>query len=363
MLPVSRNRGHWLAESEAGIKLGGPVLDWALKGLAAGARPRTKPPSFMTVRSAHDRAGLNMTKAVFTTKVTPSYDDLPEFQYHFPRTYLNQARQALGDYIIYYEPRRSSGELSSFGGRQSYFGVARLAAIVDDQALADHYYALVEDYLDFDRPVPFAEGSEYFESALRKSDGSTNKGAFGRAVRLVPDDEFERILKFGFAPVLSENPTSQAIGIPGVAEPFTPFERPMVELTVSRPFRERSFMHNVRAAYANRCAMTGLRLINGGGRPEVQAAHIQPVASKGPDSIRNGLALSGTVHWMFDRGLISIGDDYKILVATDHVPDDAIRLLNESRTINLPDNPTCHPNPHFLKFHREQVFKGQRGSL
>ena len=117
-------------------------------------------------------------------------------------------------------------------------------------------------------------------------------------------------------------------------------------------------MHNVRAAYSNRCAITGLRLINGGGRPEVQAAHIQPVASKGPDSVRNGLALSGTVHWMFDRGLISIGDDYKILVAKDHVPDDAIRLLNRSGVINLPTDLTLHPNSYFLKFHRDQVFKG-----
>ena len=33
-----------------------------------------------------------MTKAVFTTKVTPSYDDLPEVRYHFPSRYLGQAR-------------------------------------------------------------------------------------------------------------------------------------------------------------------------------------------------------------------------------------------------------------------------------
>ncbi len=150
-----------------------------------------------------------MTKAVFTTKVTPSYNDLPEVRYHFPRTYLNQAKQAVGDHIVYYEPRRSSVELSSFGGRQSYFGVARVTAVVEDDELADHYYALVDDYLDFDRPVPFSEGREYYETALKKEDGSTNKGAFGRAVRLIPDDEFDRILKSGFAPILNENLASQ----------------------------------------------------------------------------------------------------------------------------------------------------------
>ena len=300
-----------------------------------------------------------MTKAIFTTKVTPSYKDLPERRYHFPRTYLNFVQQTVGDYIIYYEPRRSSAELSSRGGRQSYFAAARVDSVIEDNALADHFFAIIDSstYLDFDTAVPFQQYDEYYESALRKNDGSTNKGAFGRAVRLIPDDEFDRILKAGFAPVLGEYRASQEVTLPGLSEPPAAFERPIVEMMVSRPFRERSFMYNVRAAYSNRCAITGLKLINGGGRPEVQAAHIQPVASKGPDSVRNGLALSGTVHWMFDRGLISIGDDFKILLAKDRVPDDAVRLLNQSGSINLPKDETLYPNGQYLKFHRDVVFK------
>src|ERR1700758_1993741 len=105
-----------------------------------------------------------MTKAVFTTKVTPGYHDLLETRYHFTRTYLNQVRQAVGDHVVYYEPRRSSVELSSIGGRQCYFGVARIVDVVQDAELPDHFYALVNSYLDFDRPVPFAEGGEYYES-------------------------------------------------------------------------------------------------------------------------------------------------------------------------------------------------------
>ncbi len=76
--------------------------------------------------------------------------------------------------------------------------------------------------------------------------------------------------------------------------------------------------------------MTGLKIINGGGRTEVQAAHIRPVPDRGPDSVRNGLALSGTVHWMFDRGLISIDDDYSLIVAergVDQILSDAFSIL------------------------------------
>src|SRR6185312_12299597 len=103
-----------------------------------------------------------MAKAIFTTKVDPTYDDLPEFRYHFPRTYLRAVQSALNDWIVYYEPRRSTGELSSRGGRQAYFATARLVSIQPDPTLAGHYYALVEDFLEFPRPVPFREENLYY---------------------------------------------------------------------------------------------------------------------------------------------------------------------------------------------------------
>jgi putative restriction endonuclease len=127
-----------------------------------------------------------MTKVIFATKSASTYDDRPEEYYHFPSTYLSQVRAAVGDHVIYYEPRRSTLADSSRGGRQAYFATARVNTIVEDTKLAGHYYAMISDFLSFDRPVPFSEGGRYYESALQKADGSTNKGAFGRAVRPIP---------------------------------------------------------------------------------------------------------------------------------------------------------------------------------
>ena len=79
---------------------------------------------------------------------------------------------------------------------------------------------------------------------------------------------------------------------------------PIIERLSRRPFRDRVFSTGIKRAYDNTCAISGLRIINGGGRAEAQAAHIQPVHANGPDSLRNGVALSSTFHWMFDRGLI-----------------------------------------------------------
>ena len=142
-----------------------------------------------------------MAKAIFTTKVSPTYDDRPEERYQFPKTYLNYVERTVGDHIIYYEPRRSDANDSSRGGRQAYFATARVDGVIEDTTMSGHFYALIAplSYLDFDKAVPFIEGRQYFESALMKADGSTNRGAFGRAVRLLPDTEFDLILRAGFA--------------------------------------------------------------------------------------------------------------------------------------------------------------------
>lgn len=302
-----------------------------------------------------------MAKGVFTTKLSPSYDDLPEVRYHFPRTYLRQVEQTLGDMIVYYEPRRGTAELSSRGGRQTYFAVAVPNSITSDPKDPGRYYCHVSDYLDFDYPVSFREGDDYRESMLKRDDGATNKGAFGRSVRMIPDEEFENILALAYSksPVdFMTQVTSPAADSVGFNEAPVPFERPMSELTVNRPFRDVAFRRSVRAAYDNRCAVTGLRLINGGGRPEVQAAHIQAVEDSGPDSVRNGLALSGTVHWLFDRGLLAVADDMMILKAKNQIPIEIDRLINASGRLNLPQDSSQWPHPAFLSFHRENRFKG-----
>ena len=126
-------------------------------------------------------------------------------------------------------------------------------------------------------------------------------------------------------------------------EPQSPFqyeqERSRVAYLTSRIVRDRIFRRVVLRAYDARCAITSLKLINGHGRAEVEAAHIRPVEANGPDIVSNGLALSGTAHWMFDRGLISIAEDHEILVSR-HMNDEAgVRAIINKRTAD------SHPCP------------------
>jgi putative restriction endonuclease len=104
--------------------------------------------------------------------------------------------------------------------------------------------------------------------------------------------------------------------------------------------------------------MTGLQLVNGGGRCEIEAAHIRPVENDGPDSPRNGLALSRTVHWLFDRGFLSLEDNGTILQATKLVPEPVKRMLNPEGKIRFPNDRNSIPHSVFLRWHREHKFKG-----
>ena len=125
-------------------------------------------------------------------------------------------------------------------------------------------------------------------------------------------------------------------------------------MLVNRKIRDANFRLQVCEAYANRCAVTGLSIVNGGGRAEVQAAHIKPVADGGPDVVQNGLALSATVHWLFDRHLISVDEDFRLLVSHNRVPTELRNLFRpSSETIHLPNDERLRPAPQFLAYHRE----------
>ena len=293
-----------------------------------------------------------MTNAVFIASESSVYDDLVEERYHFPRRYLPQVEAAIGDWIVYYEPRRTTGP-SSATGRQAYFALAQVAGVIPDTRLADHFYALMRGYIAFDTAVPFRDAEGYRESKLVREDGKTNKGAFGRSVRELPRHEFDDIVRRGIS--LQAEPWEH---ISAVAEEVPEYvTRPIIELVTARKVRDIAFRRQVRAAYQNTCAATGLCLINGGGRPEVQAAHIRSVEADGPDAVRNGIALTGTAHWLFDRGLMTFSDDYQIILSPHGVPGDVDKLIRADRKLVVPDTPELRPHPTYLRWHRENCFK------
>ena len=299
-----------------------------------------------------------MSLGVFIHRFDSIYDDSPAEQYQFPKQYLGRAQACLDDWIVYYEPRKVVGT-------RGYFAVAKVERIVADPTAPEMYLALIEpgSYLDFASPVQFAdERGEVIERGLLNEAGGIS-GRAQAAVRRLSAGDFNRIVEAGLAdsnPLLprldpDEPPTN-------VREEQTPFvfddARERVAMLVSRVVRDRVFRRIVLRAYDERCAVTGLKLINGGGRAEVEAAHIRSVEANGPDIVSNGLALSGTAHWMFDRGLIGLDDDMRIIVSRQANDPDSIRsIINGSGRALLPQLEVDRPHPQFVRWHREHCFK------
>jgi putative restriction endonuclease len=298
-------------------------------------------------------------KAVFDTKPNSGYDDEITRQYHFPArsNYMAAARGALGDWIVYREPQRNNG-------RRAYIAVARVLEIRPDPQRPDHAYAIMGDYLPFDRPVPFAGDARYWEAPLRaiEDPNRVGQGLQGKAMRPLADADFTAIVAAGLTETLApENSIRLGLGVEDLPQPFDYDTPPGLDqvrrveaMLVNRKIRDANFRRQVCEAYDDRCAVTGLRIINGGGRAEVQAAHVWSVETGGPDVVQNGLALSGTIHWLFDRHLISLTAEYRLLVSHNKVPAELRGLFEKQMDrIHLPADRRDWPHPSYVERHRQ----------
>jgi len=292
-----------------------------------------------------------MGYGVFVHRSDSIYDDSPAERYQFPRQYLGRVQSCTGDWIVYYEPRKVPQT-------RGYFAVAKVERVISDPKADGMYLAVIEpgSYLDFVKPVPFNSIDGVVEQGVLNEQGRIS-GRAQSAVRPISSADFSRIVNLG---LVEDGALLPRVGDPpqGLGEGQVPFTfeqtRDRKNFTISRIVRDRVFRAVVLRAYSETCAISGLKLINGRGRAEVAAAHIRPVEENGPDIINNGIALSGTVHWMFDRGMLSLADDLRVLISRKVNDAEGVRaLVNKSGYAVSPRNPVERPHPAFLKWHRD----------
>jgi len=120
------------------------------------------------------------------------------------------------------------------------------------------------------------------------------------------------------------------------------------------------FKRYILQLYQNTCAFTGMRLVSGHGHSFVDACHIVPFSASHDDRIGNGIALCPNMHRAFDRGLLSVNEDYRIIVSPhfkeneDH--DYSLRKLH-GRKIQGPQATQYLPQLDKLDWHRQHIFK------
>lgn len=294
---------------------------------------------------------VTRSKCVFVVGSHSIYEDEPDRFYRFPQQWLNAAARSVGEWIVYKEPRRA--------GPRGYYAVARVEQLVRDPENPAMYLALIVpgSFLEFGHDVPFQFEGIAVERGLL-DDGRINNGRAVQSIRPISEADFNRIVGLGLVEeddLLPRVDEAEPV-LDRVMEAQQPWEGPVDRATtlVERKLRERQFRKRIVEAYDCRCALTGMRLVNGGGRAEVQAAHIMSVEAGGPDTVANGIALSGTVHWMFDRGLISLNDGGDILLSRKiNDVEGVTKLVHADRRARLPENESSRPHPRFLAWHRE----------
>ncbi len=126
--------------------------------------------------------------------------------------------------------------------------------------------------------------------------------------------------------------------------------------------REARFRLNIVAAYNYTCALTGYRLTTITAGSIVDAAHIHQFANSRNNDLHNGIALCKNAHWLFDQGLWSIADDYRVIVAvgkfSESNPDGRDLQDYHGKLLRLPADQALWPSPIHLAWHRKNKFQG-----
>jgi putative restriction endonuclease len=128
----------------------------------------------------------------------------------------------------------------------------------------------------------------------------------------------------------------------------------------SQSARDQGFRRAVVLAYSHRCALCGIRMLTPDGHTAVAAAHIVPWSISHNDDLRNGMALCHLCHWTFDKGLMGVSAEYRVLtsprLSTDqNVPGHLVTLSN--REILGPIEKELWPDVVSLKWHLSEVFR------
>ena len=283
--------------------------------------------------------------------------------YEFPRRYLShfdplaQGREMLA---LFYEPRGKPPK-----GRMSFVGWSVLQGVAPAEVpgQANMYRVdFVDPIRSFQRPVPRENDGEPIERWLGQLPRGRhrNVATVGRAMRNVIPEDAEIILRLGAADVKLSD-ASSAADAPDTTENATA----RVRQTVDRLQRSARFRADVLAAYSWQCAISGLAADGVDGL--VEAAHIRAAGepNHGPDHITNGIALTPTLHRMFDRHLFSFEyqEDQLTIVTSSRLTskmiqanhtDSALRL-RDGQIVDLPADPKSRPDRRYVTYHRSRL--------
>lgn len=119
------------------------------------------------------------------------------------------------------------------------------------------------------------------------------------------------------------------------------------------------FKKQIPRIYNNTCCISGLKIDSKLSFSMIDACHIRSFSESHDDTITNGISLCPNLHRAFDRGIISINNDYKVMVSPLFTEDDNVYGIRqfENKSILLPLKEEHRPFISNLEWHRENIFE------
>lgn len=118
------------------------------------------------------------------------------------------------------------------------------------------------------------------------------------------------------------------------------------------------FKREIPKIYNNTCCISGLKIDATISVSMIDACHIVPFSISFNDTIKNGISLCPNLHRAFDRGLVGIDENYKVVISRAFVENESNYSIKsfESKQIKLPENLDYFPSKENLHWHMVNTF-------
>lgn len=162
------------------------------------------------------------------------------------------------------------------------------------------------------------------------------------------------------AQILEESPEAYAVRLQNLKAKMSarPEERELFQQEIF--VRGGAFKRDVPKYYGYTCCISRLKIDAMFSVSMIDACHIKPFAKSFNDTISNGIALCPNLHRAFDRGMISVDAEYRVLVSNQFTESAdglySFKQLAGTRLL-LPESPRLYPSLQNFAWHREHVFK------
>jgi putative restriction endonuclease len=130
------------------------------------------------------------------------------------------------------------------------------------------------------------------------------------------------------------------------------------ELEEERFIRGGVFKKEIPRIYHYQCCISGMKIETTANAQMVDACHIVPFSLSNDDTLTNGICLSPNLHRAFDRGLLTINEDYIVRISPSVKEAQSPYSISqfEGQRLSLPEEPKLYPSLQNLSWHRKERF-------